>query len=243
MTTRGYFTFTESRWLDLPPMIERETGSQLLAVPLAWTPPPAGTSVPLFFGGAVSQRSPKETHAPEPLGPAQLVVEMVAVSEEETLLISRLPGLLNLGPVRIWYPMPHHDEFVIPSAAKTTWTLSRETGGAWGLSETDLPTVVEIWDPADLRDSSKTTLTRSASSPPAGGEFYIDVAANATEIETLDLSASAAKLLMVRYYPVRQWGVSPGAPMSIPSRSDVGGLRISLALLEHVPDRTYAGLD
>lgn len=239
----GYFDFTDTVWLRSPAILERLTMTGMCSVPVSWAPSPAGGSLPMLLGGSVYQTTPKEAYAPFRLGPATFQTSFFAEVEAEVLVVERLPNLLGAGPVQMWLPIPHTDEWLIPTGAKTTWTLSRKMPWGWGLLPSNFPPVVKVSNPRDLRASADTVLTRSATSPPSAGEYYVDIAANATEIETADLTASAGLHLSCLYYPVREWGGTDSNTWAVSSQQEINGMRVQLGLREHVPSRTYAGLD
>lgn len=212
----------------------------LAAVLTRYQQPEGGGALPLLAGGEFWQGSMRTAYAPRQLGGAEISIEVQATEEYQTTLLHHLPTLLAAGPVSFWMSWPVTDGWLIPSAAKTTWTLSRTLPFAWGLPIADYEPRVTVIDRSDLRAAGVVaTLTRSATSPPSAGEYYVDPAANGTTLETANLTAHAGLELLALYWPVRLIDRAP-AEWSVRQHND---MEISLDLVEMVEARTYAGLD
>lgn len=191
----------------------------------------------MLYGGRVFQTTPKLAQAPLDLSPESFSLEMTDKAEEEHHAVFRARQLSQVAPVSAWLPVPIEDRWFIPATAKTEWILSRNFAFSlvpFDANDTRLvPRVFIEETPGDTE--TRVELTRNATSPPDSGEFYVDTTTDGDTIETLDLSAFAGRVLVLRYHPKRLVRVGP-IPTSIP---EWNALDYRVTLDELIPVRDY----
>lgn len=196
--------------------------------------PGAGFAIELLAGNHVGQVAARPDGAPLSLHgePVELTVQQG--NEDDYFRIRRLRALCGLAPVEVFLEDPIEDVWVIPEAAKTTWTLSRSFPyGSVGSYATRPPQAWVVDNPTGANPDALTPVT---SGPPAADEFVVDDTANGTSIETDDLSAEVGRLLVLRYHPMRLY-VLAGLSREVP---EPNGLDYTLSLTEVVPaGRSY----
>lgn len=154
---------------------------------------PAGGLVPAADGTTAYQTHQERER---PLSVRQEIsLEFIVSEESDYFILRRLLGLAALAPLELFVDVPIEETWEI-ATTRTLWTMRRSTA-------VDLAPIA-IHEPRAFVGAVE--LARSATSPPGAGEFYVDSAARAATIETLDLSASAGEILSLRYHPLRLLG-------------------------------------
>lgn len=230
----GYLFFDNLTFKSPPivngrPIPDLQTGLNLSRLP-------AGTSVALLLGGQVFQQTKSTNGAPLDLEPHTYAWAGKVTDEGDYKHLMRLPSSTVASPIVVFIEDPIEDVWIIPSAVKTIWTLSRFTSfdllGHYALY-TPSARIAPFPEATEAQEIVQTIVNAS---PPSAGEVFVDAAIRGTTIETPDISADVGKALIFTYHPVRLFTVeSSGRRLE---ESNV--FEFELEMVEHVEERDWA---